>query len=136
MLPQIFTVLGVPIWDTNTLTKTLTFPAKAVTARILYCGLGNSAVDGGWRQYFPADAYPNLIAPQNEVVLGACITGIFTIGLTAFALITDFAIAEAWSIIRELIEGDFLDSRARYATAILGAAIRIHVGRGSRGNGG
>jgi hypothetical protein len=110
LLPQIFTVLGVPIWDTNTLTKTLTFPPKAVTARILYCGLGNSALDGGWRQYFPANAYPNLVAPKDEVVVAACLTGIFTIGLTAFALCTDFAIAEAWPIIRKLIAGNFADA--------------------------
>ena len=58
MLPQVFTVLGVPIWDTNTIDVTLNFPPEATTARILYCGLGNDAMDGGWRQYFPRDRVP------------------------------------------------------------------------------
>ena len=57
LLPQVFTVLGVPLWDTNTLDATLTFPTEATSARLLFCGLGNNSVDGGWRQYFPADAY-------------------------------------------------------------------------------
>ena len=83
LLPQVFTLLGVPIWDTNTITPTLTFPTGATTARILYAGLGNSAADGGWRQYFPADAYPaNQYAPQKEVLFPALVTGIFTLGLT------------------------------------------------------
>ena len=52
-------MLGIPIWDTNTIDVTLDFPPDATTARLLYCGLGNDAIDGGWRQYFPADAYPS-----------------------------------------------------------------------------
>ena len=59
MLPQIFTVLGVPLWDTNTIDVTLNFPKEAHTARLLFCGLGSNLVDGGWRDYFPADAYPD-----------------------------------------------------------------------------
>ena len=57
LLPQVFTVLGVPLWDTNTITKTLNFPEEAHTARLLFCGLGSNLLDGSWREYFPADAY-------------------------------------------------------------------------------
>jgi len=41
-VPQVFTVLGVPIWDQNTFDVTLEFPKEAHTARLLYCGLGST----------------------------------------------------------------------------------------------
>ena len=93
IVPQVFTVLGIPLWDTNTVDVTLTFPPDAHTARLLYCGLGNDAYGGGWRQYFPADAYPDRIAPTDEVLFPALVTGIVTIGLNVFALATDIAVA-------------------------------------------
>jgi hypothetical protein len=106
LLPQVFTVLGIPIWDTNSIDVTLNFPKGAHTARLLYCGLGSDLLSGGWRQYFPADAYPGGIAPSNEVMVPSIITGLLTIGLTAFALVTDFDIATTWAVIRKgLIEG-------------------------------
>ena len=80
IVPQVFTVLGIPLWDTNTVDVTLTFPPDAHNARLLYCGLGNDAYGGGWRQYFPADAYPDRIAPTDEVLFPALVTGILTIG--------------------------------------------------------
>jgi hypothetical protein len=92
MLPQVFTVLGVPLWDTNTLDATLNFPLDkgATSARILFCGLGNNGVDGGWRQYFPADAYSaDHIGPTDEVLFPALMTGIITFGLTGFMLVMD-----------------------------------------------
>ena len=100
LLPQIFTVLGVPIWDTNTIAVTLDFPPEASKARLLFCGLGDNAIGGGWRQYFPADAYPDHIAPQDEVLFASLMTGILSIGLTAFALLTDLDIATTWAAIR------------------------------------
>jgi hypothetical protein len=103
IFPQVFTILGVPLWDTNTIDVTLDFPQGAHTARLLYCGLGSDIVGGGWRQYFPADAYPDRIAPTDEVIVPALITGILTIGLTCFALVTDFAIASAWSDVKSAI---------------------------------
>ncbi|WP_139559081.1 NHL repeat-containing protein [Methylotetracoccus oryzae] len=106
LLPQVFTVLGVPLWDSNTIEVTLDFPPAATQARLLFCGLGNGAVDGGWRQYFPADAYPDHIAPQDEVLFPSLMTGLLTIGLTAFALLTDIDMAQTWGVIRELpVEG-------------------------------
>jgi hypothetical protein len=105
LLPQIWTILGVPIWDTNTIDVTLNFPSEAASARILYCGLGSNAVDGGWRQYFPADAYPSgAIAPQDEVLLASLMTGVLTFGVTAFALLTDMDVANSWAGIRTAIQ--------------------------------
>jgi hypothetical protein len=102
ILPQIFTLLGVPIWDTNTLTATLDFPDNAVKANILFCGLGNGAAEGGWQQYFKG-AYPaDAIAPKNEVLVPALITGILSIGLTAFALCVDLDIATTWNALRKI----------------------------------
>jgi hypothetical protein len=72
--PQVFTLLGVPLWNTNTIDVTLDFPQGAHTARLLYCGLGSDIVGGGWRQYFPANAYPDHIAPQDEVLFPAAST--------------------------------------------------------------
>ena len=109
LLPQIFTLLGVPIWDTNTIDVTLNFPTEATSARLLFCGLGNDAIDGGWRQYFPPDAYPDHIAPQGEVLFPALVTGIFTIGLTSFALLTDIDIAAAWASVRNAIDNNLTD---------------------------
>ncbi len=93
LLPQVFTLLGVPLWDTNTIEVTLDFPSGATSARLLFCGLGSELVGGGWRQYFPADAYPDGIAPRDEVLFGGLLTGAVSLGLTAFALATDFDIA-------------------------------------------
>ncbi len=104
MLPQVFTVLGIPIWDSNTIEATLQFPAEAHGARLLLCGLGSNNQDGGWRQYFPADAYPNRIAPTDEVMVPALLTGLLTIGLSAFALATDFNVALAWSKVRSEVD--------------------------------
>ena len=58
LLPQVFTVLGVPLWDTNSINVTLNYPQDAHTARILFCGLGSTLLDGNWRQFFPDNAYP------------------------------------------------------------------------------
>ena len=104
LLPQVFTVLGIPVWDQNTITVNLDFPDDAHSARLLFCGLGSDINGGGWRQYFPADAYPDKIAPQDEVLFGALITGILTIGLTVFALATDLDIATTWARLRKPIE--------------------------------
>ena len=101
LLPQIFTILGVPIWDTNTIDVTLTFPPEATAPGSCICGLGNNGVDGGWRQYFPADAYPDHIAPQDEVLFASLMTGVLTIGVTAFALLTDLDVATTWVVSAE-----------------------------------
>jgi hypothetical protein len=105
LLPQVFTVLGVPIWDTNTIDVTLDFPAGAHTARLLYCGLGSNINDGNWRQYFPAGAYPDAIAPTEEVLAAALLTGILTIGMTVFTLVADVAVESAWLKSRDIAEG-------------------------------
>ena len=68
IVPQVFTVFGVPLWDTNTVEVSLEFPKGAHTARLFYCGLGSDIFGGGWRQYFPPDAYPDAIAPTDEVL--------------------------------------------------------------------
>jgi hypothetical protein len=102
LIPQVFTLLGIPLWDTNTVDVTLNFPQDAVTARLLYCGLG-SDINSDWRQYFPSDAYPGLIAPQSEVLVPALITGLVTIGLNVFALAADIAIAGVWGSLRPLL---------------------------------
>jgi hypothetical protein len=103
LIPQVFTLLGAPLWNTNTVDVMLNFPQDAVTARVLYCGLGSDINGGGWRQYFPDGAYPNLIAPQDEVLVPALITGLVTIGLNVFALATDTAIAGLWGSIRPIV---------------------------------
>src|SRR5262249_22436673 len=104
LVPQVFTLLGVPLWDTNSVPVTLNFPQGAHTARLLYCGLGSNIAGVDWRQYFPADAYPDLIAPHDEVEVAAVMTGILTIGLSAFALLTDMDITAAFSSICQLME--------------------------------
>ena len=104
-LPQIFTVLGIPIWDTNTLDATLTFPDGAHTARLLFCGLGSSINQGDWTQYFQPGTYQtDAIAPTEEVLFPSLVTGIFTIGLTAFALAADYAVAASWLAVRESLQ--------------------------------
>ena len=119
LLPQVFTVLGIPLWDTNTIDVTLDFPEGAHTARLLYCGLGADIVGGGWRQYFPADAYPDRIAPTDEVLAPALITGIFTIGLNVFALATDIDIATTWAALKDEIFGATKDLPAVIGTLAL-----------------
>jgi hypothetical protein len=119
MLPQVFTVLGIPIWDSNTIEATLQFPPGAHSARLLLCGLGSDANDGGWRQYFPADAYPGQISPSGEVMVPAILTGLLTIGLTTFALATDFDVAVVWSEVRSVVD-DALQEANLLANVIAG----------------
>jgi hypothetical protein len=109
LLPQVFTVLGVPVWGKNSIGVTLNYPKEAHTARLLFCGLGSSLLDGTWRQYFPADAYLDssgnpLIAPTTEVLVPALMTGILTIGLTGFALATAIDVALAWVALKRVID--------------------------------
>lgn len=104
LLPQVFTILGVPLWDTNTINVELEFPPGSSRARILMCGLGSDISGGGWRQYFPDDAYPGRIAPTNEVLVPSLLTGVLTIGLTAFALATDMDVAAAWGGVRKTVQ--------------------------------
>ena len=127
IVPQVFTVLGIPLWDTNTVDVTLTFPPDAHKARLLYCGLGNDVYGGGWRQYFPSDAYPDRIAPTDEVLFPALVTGIFTIGLNVFALATDIAAAVAWQAFRTLLNPTDMDATLKPAQAIVGAGWRRTV---------
>ena len=68
------------------------------------CGLGSDVLSGSWRKYFPADAYHDGIAPKDEVLGAALITGFLTIGVNVFALATDIAVSVAWSAIRSIIE--------------------------------
>jgi hypothetical protein len=119
LLPQVFTMLGVPLWDSNTIEVTLDFPPGATSARLLFCGLGTELKGNGWRQYFPADAYPDSIAPSDEVLVGGLLTGIVSLGLTAFALATDFDIATTLK--------QFLANRGTWVPALseeLGILIR------------
>ncbi len=110
LLPQVFTVFGIPLWDTNTIEVELDFPDGSHVARILMCGLGADVHANGWRQFFPADAYPGRIAPTDEVLVPAILTGILTIGLNIFALATDLDIAATWDAIRKnrFLEKDFI----------------------------
>ena len=48
----------------------------------------------------PPTPTPGQIAPQDEVLFPALVTGILTIGLTGFALLTDLDIATTWAAIR------------------------------------
>ncbi|MBV9582890.1 MAG: hypothetical protein JO057_30260 [Chloroflexi bacterium] len=103
---QVATVLGVPLWDQNSVDVTLDFPSDAHTARLLYCGLGSNLNDGNWRQYFPSDAYtnPEVIAPTGEVLAPALVTGIVTIGLTVFTLAIDIAVSTVWLKARDIVK--------------------------------
>jgi hypothetical protein len=123
VIPQVFTVLGIPLWDTNTVEVELDFPKEAHAARIMYCGLGANLVDGNWRQYFPPDAYPDAIAPTDEVWIPALITGIMSIGLTIFALATDLNIAATWQKIRDLFSKPPVAEEA--LRAVLDGAISL-----------
>ena len=89
LLSEVSTILGIPLWNTNYTQVTLDYPEGAHTARILLCGLGSDPQGAGWRQWWPADAYePSRIAPA-ECTCPALITGIVTIGVTAFCLASD-----------------------------------------------
>ncbi len=101
IVPQVFTVFGVPLWDTNTVEVSLEFPAGSHTARLLYCGLGSDIFGGGWRQYFPAGAYPDAIAPTDEVLTPALLTGVMCIGLNALALASDIQMARTWKAVKD-----------------------------------
>ena len=100
-MPQVFTVLGIPLVGHQHDRGELEFPPGSHVARLLMCGLGADIKGDGWRQYFPADAYEGRIAPTDEVLVPALLTGILTIGMNVFALATDLDIAVAWAAIRK-----------------------------------
>ena len=53
------------------------------------------------------DAYPSgNIAPQDEVLVASLATGMLTIGVTAFALVTDISVAGTFAAIRRFIDDD------------------------------
>ncbi|HEU4329575.1 MAG TPA: hypothetical protein VFR40_00565, partial [Lapillicoccus sp.] len=121
LLPQVFTLLGIPLFNTNTLSKTLQFPPNAVAANILYCGLGNDSADGGWEQYFEG-AYPaGQMAPKNEVLVPALITGILSIGVTAFALCIDLDISTTWRQLSKITD-DNIEAFEGLLTSLLADA--------------
>jgi hypothetical protein len=134
VVPPVFTVLGVPLWDTNTVEFTLDFPPEAHTARLLYCGLGSDAVSGGWRQYFPPDAYKNQIAPTDEVWIASAMTGILCIGLNAIALLVDIDIAFTWARIRKLLKVTATAPTDQVATAAR-LALQLHQALDTLANG-
>jgi hypothetical protein len=107
LLPQVFTIVGIPVWDSNTIEVELEFPEGAHSARLLYCGLGADALGNGWRQYFPDDAYKNQIAPSGEVTFPSVMTGVLTIGLTVFALVLDINVSVIYKEINELVGVSF-----------------------------
>ncbi len=123
LVPQVFTLLGVPLWDTNSIPVTLNFPQGAHTARLLYCGLGSNIAGVDWRQYFPADAYPDAIAPSDEVLFPALLTGILTIGLNVFALATDLDIATTWAAIGKMVKADPTTVRAAMEALMNGSGF-------------
>jgi len=128
IVPQVQTVLGIPLWDKNTAEVSLEFPSGAHTARLLFCGLGSDIYGGGWRQYFPAGAYPNTIAPTDEVLVAALTTGIMCIGLPALALTADIATGKAWKAYRENVLGSSMLLSARIAMRSLRPLFEATLG--------
>ena len=124
IVPQVFTVLGAPLWDTNTVEFTLDFPPEAHTARLLYCGMGSDVLGGGWRQYFPPDAYPGKVGPQDEVLIPALTTGIMTIGLNVFALATDIDIALTWRGVKKYFT-DMVPSQLDNFGVLVNGALKL-----------
>jgi len=123
IVPQVFTVFGVPLWDQNTVGLTLDFPAGALSARLLYCSLGADIVGGGWRQYFP-DAYPgNATAPTDEVVYPALCTGLLSIGMNAVALVSDVQLALTWTAIKKYFY--FSATTKEAMDALVSASIKL-----------
>ena len=121
LVPQVFTVVGVPVVGTNSIDVTLEFPEGAHMARLLYCGLGSDILGGGWRQYFPDAAYRDRIAPTDLVTVPALLTGILSIGVTAFALASAANIAAAWPAIANLTVGTASELEAAFAALTNGA---------------
>jgi hypothetical protein len=88
-VPDMPTLFGIPIAEnTNYSEATLTFPAEARTARVLVGGLGHSPDDGGWKNLFPAGAYPDRINPP-ECEHGIIMTSILDIGVVTLFLVMD-----------------------------------------------
>ena len=56
--PQVNTILGVPLGARTASTSRWTTRRARTRPALLFCGLGSDLSGGGWRQYFPADAYP------------------------------------------------------------------------------
>jgi hypothetical protein len=99
-------------------------------------GLGSTIQGDDWRQYFPSDAYPGLIAPKDEVLIAALVTGIVTIGLTVFTLAADIADGSIVSIGGTAGTSSLLsvagDSTGHVYAASSGPDYIIHVDAGSR----
>lgn len=66
LLPQVFTILGVPLWNTNSIDVTLNFPKDAHTARILYCGLGSQSPRRQLARLLPCRRLPRRDRPSGR----------------------------------------------------------------------
>ena len=58
----------------------------------------------GGRAVAVGAAYPDGIAPKDEVLFAALLTGIVTIGLTVFTMAADIAVGSVWVRARKIIE--------------------------------
>jgi len=123
LLTEVSTILGVPIWNDNSIQVTLDYPEGAHTARILLTGLGSRGDGAGWSQYFPADAYQGQVAPKECMVPGIC-TGIITIGFTAFALATDLDESTAADSIKEPVS-ELVNLKDAIVTSITDLGIPV-----------
>ena len=95
-LPQVFTVLGIPIWDTNTSTHP-DLPRRRAhgAAPVLRAGHATPMTGAGASTSRPRVPGRDRAAPRGAVPV-ALVTGILTIGLNVFALAADFAVAASW----------------------------------------
>ena len=97
------TIYGVPFMqDHNYSEATLTLPSNASAARILMCGLGKSPHGTDWRDFFPSDAYPHRINP-DECIMPIVMTSVFDIGITLMFLALDVSTTTFLNCVRKTL---------------------------------
>jgi hypothetical protein len=99
-MPELY---GIPFMeDHNYGSATLTFPDGATAARLLVCSLGSNWKGPAWRDFFPSDAYPDRINPE-ECAVPILFTSLFDIALVLMFLAMDVTTAGVYQVARNVL---------------------------------
>jgi hypothetical protein len=104
-MPELF---GIPFMENHNYgSATLTFPDGATAARLLICSLGSNRKGPTWRDFFPADAYPDRVNP-DECSVPVLFTSLFDIGIPVMFLAMDVSTATVLQTARSYLKQDVM----------------------------
>jgi hypothetical protein len=123
-MPELF---GIPLEEGKNYSQaTLTFPDGATAARLLVCGLGNSAYGTSWRDFFPSNAYSGRLNP-DECTWGIIMTSVLDIGVILMFLAMDVGNTKVADTYRQMAGNTSEELMTAFQTVIRNIAITNRV---------